>query len=185
MLWQAMEKDLFEAQHGAARTAAEAAGPVHLHARPPPAPAVRPARVSYPGLLTRFQQDVAAQRMSTFREPADTDSEPEDPAEADGLAADAAPGGHTHHSECWVCRSVEHSTQRCPVMWLAGYPEAKLDSSPARAEHDASERQQTEGCSWLAHVPDSLKDMMDAMQQYATDAAHQLAFSSGSPSVRG
>ncbi len=175
-----MERALFEAQHGAARTAAEAAGPLHLHARPPPPPLVRPARVSYTALLSRFQQDAAANRMSSVRDPAGSDSEPDGPAELDGLAG----GARRKHAECRVCRSVEHDTSRCPVVWLAGYAGKEPGGGPAFAEHGPAEQQQTEDCPWLARVPDSIQDIMDAMQQYAADTASERASGYKSRSVR-
>ena len=175
-----MERALFEAQHGAARIAAEAAGPLYLHARPPPPPLVRPARVSYAALLDRFHQDAAADRMSSFRDPADSDSEP-DAAEHNVHANDAAPGGHRpKHAECRVCRSVEHDTQRCPVVWLAGYAGNEPGARPFPAEHGTAEQQQAEEGHWLARIPDSVKDIMDAMQQHATEIAseHGVAYHS-------
>ncbi len=180
-----MERALFEAQHGAARTAAEAAGPLHLHARPPPPPLVRPARVSYTALLSRFQQDAAANRMSSFHDPAASDSEPGDSAELDGLAGGAAPGERRKHAECRVCRSAEHDTQHCPVVWLAGYAGNAPGAGPVLDEHGpAEQQQQTEECPWLARVPDGIKDIMDGMQQYAAEVGSERASGYKSRSVR-
>ena len=103
---QARERALFEAQHGAARIAAEAAGPVYLHARPPLQPPVRPARVSYTALLSRFRQDAAANRMSSFRDPAGSDSDPES-TDVDGPASDDVACERTQQPGCRVCRSVD------------------------------------------------------------------------------
>ena len=177
VLWQAMERALFEAQHGAARIAAEAAGPLYLHARPPPPPLVRPARVSYAALLSRFRQDAAADRMSSFHDdPADSDSAPSGSAELSGLASHAAQRGRRKHAECRVCRSVEHDTQRCPVVWLAGYAGTEADAGPMHAAHGSAEQHQPEECPWLVRLPESIKNNMDAMQQYAADIANEHAF---------
>ena len=181
---QAMARARFEAQHGAARTVAEAAGPLHLHARPPPPPLVRPARVPYTALLSRFQQDAAAKRMSSFRDPADSDSEPGGNAELDGLTSGAAPGERRKHVDCRVCRSVDHDTQRCPVVWLAGYAGNEPGTRPVLDEHGTAEQQQTEECPWMARVPGSIKNIMDAMQQYAADTANEHASGHKSRSVR-
>ena len=165
---QVMEKALMDAQHGAARLESEAAGPVHLHAQPRPKQALRSARMSYPTLLSRMQLDMAANRMTTFGgSEAESDREEPESSGSEGLSSEAVPGeGPTPRAGCRICRSVEHPMRRCPVAWLAGYSGADSEHGQTPAQHQRT----TEGCAWLTHVPDSVKDMMDTMQQFATDS---------------
>ena len=184
-LLQVMEKALLDAQHGAARLASEAAGPVHLHTQPPPQQPLRLARTCYPALLSRVQLDLAASRMSTFDAPEDSDHEQPESSDPDGPTGDAGPGERQGQQPgCRVCRSARHTTRRCPVVWLTGRSDASSEQIQAPAQRDGQEGR-SEECPWLAHVPDSVKDLMDAMQQYATDAVQRGAYDGSARAVRG